>query len=115
MTEDELAKEKAVLHAMRDYPLERGQMLFLGPLSVAYIKGDWRKAPWVIPGEKALERKDHEPSRRVYVLRSDAGPHCRRARRLRRRPERQDLRLPGGTLQGALTASTHRVIMGALI
>lgn len=53
MTEDELAKEKAVLHAMRDYPLERGQMLFLGPLSVAYIKGDWRKAPWVIPGEKA--------------------------------------------------------------
>jgi hypothetical protein len=53
MTEQEIAAEKAVLHQMRDYPLERGQMLLLGPLSVAYLRGDWRRAPWLIKGERA--------------------------------------------------------------
>lgn len=45
--------EIALLRHMHDYPLERGQMLLLGPLSCAYLTGDWRRAPWAIPGEKA--------------------------------------------------------------
>jgi len=42
-----------VILRMAEYPLQPGQMLLLGPLSCAYLRGDWRKAPWVIPGEKA--------------------------------------------------------------
>ncbi len=41
--------EKAVLSLMRDYPLKPGQALYLGPLSVAYLKGDYVKAPWLLP------------------------------------------------------------------
>lgn len=44
--------EKAVLTAMHDYPLEPGQMLLLGPLSVAYLSGDHFKAPWLLPSYK---------------------------------------------------------------
>lgn len=45
--------EKAVLIRMAEYPLEPGQMLLMGPLSCAYLRGDWRRAPWLIKGEKA--------------------------------------------------------------
>jgi hypothetical protein len=46
-------RELAVLRSMAEYPLEPGQMLLLGPLSCAYLRGDWRRAPWLIKGEKA--------------------------------------------------------------
>lgn len=39
--------------AMKNYKLEKGQMLLLGPLSVAYISGDYVKAPWLMPHVKA--------------------------------------------------------------
>ena len=34
---------------MKDYPLKPNQALWLGPLSVAYLAGDYTKAPWLIP------------------------------------------------------------------
>lgn len=45
--------DKPVLLRMAEYPLQPGQMLLLGPLSCAYLRGDWRKAPWLIKGEAA--------------------------------------------------------------
>ena len=42
-------EEVAVVMAMADYPLQPGQMLLLGPLSVAYLAGDHVKAPWLMP------------------------------------------------------------------
>lgn len=53
MTPEEYEAEKAVLIAMHEYPLKPGQMLWLGPLSVAYLKGDHNKAPWLMPHVKA--------------------------------------------------------------
>lgn len=48
--------DRAVLLAMRDYPLEPGQMLLLGPLSVAYLGGDYTRAPWLMPGVEPPRR-----------------------------------------------------------
>ncbi len=45
--------DKAVLQVLHDYPLEPGQMLLLGPLSVAYVSGDHVRAPWLMPGVAA--------------------------------------------------------------
>lgn len=42
--------DRAVLVVMHEYPLEPGQMLLLGPLSVAYLGGDYARAPWLMPG-----------------------------------------------------------------
>ena len=44
------AAEKSVYVAMREYPLEQGQALWLGPLSVAYLAGDLKRAPWLQDG-----------------------------------------------------------------
>lgn len=57
LTPEQAEREKAVLIAMRDYPLEPGQMLLLGPLSVAYLGGDYEKAPWLMPHVKAPNGK----------------------------------------------------------
>ncbi len=40
-------KTRALIQMRAEYPLEPGQMLFLGPKSVAYVTGDWRRAPWL--------------------------------------------------------------------
>lgn len=45
--------ERPVIEAMADYDLRPGQMLLLGPLSCAYIRGDWRRAPWLLKDEPA--------------------------------------------------------------
>lgn len=45
--------EKAMFIAMRNYRLQPGQMLLLGPLSVAFLTGDHVRAPWVLPGVSA--------------------------------------------------------------
>ena len=45
--------DKAVLMQLHDYPLQPGQMLLLGPLSCAYIGGDYQRAPWLMPHVKA--------------------------------------------------------------
>ncbi len=45
--------DKAVLLALHSYDLQPGQMLLLGPLSVAYIAGDYQRAPWLMPNVKA--------------------------------------------------------------
>lgn len=47
------AEDKSVLLMMAEYPLEPGQALWLGPLSVAYLSGDYVKAPWLLPDMKA--------------------------------------------------------------
>lgn len=44
--------DKLVLQMMKDYPLEPGQALFFGPKSVAYVTGDYIKAPWLLDGFK---------------------------------------------------------------
>ncbi len=41
--------EMPVLQAMANFPLKPGQALWLGPLSCAYLKGDYIKAPWLLP------------------------------------------------------------------
>ncbi len=45
--------DKAVLVMMHGYDLQPGQMLLLGPLSVAYIAGDYQRAPWLMPNVRA--------------------------------------------------------------
>lgn len=45
--------DKAVLLALHDYPLRPGQMLLMGPLSIAYISGDFKLAPWLMPHVRA--------------------------------------------------------------
>lgn len=41
------ASDIPVLAQMKDYPLQPGQALLLGPLSIAYLKGDVLRAPWL--------------------------------------------------------------------
>ena len=50
----DIKSERAIIQQMASYPLKPGQALYLGPLSVAFLAGDYVKAPWVIPnGPKA--------------------------------------------------------------
>lgn len=56
-TSASLQSEKAVLLAMKEYPLKQGQALWLGPLSVAYLAGDYERAPWLMPHVKAPNGK----------------------------------------------------------
>lgn len=45
-----MSEEDQLLYdQMSAVKLEPGQMLFVGPLSVAYITGDFAKAPWLMP------------------------------------------------------------------
>lgn len=53
---------RALIQQMAQYPLEPGQMLLLGPKSVAYLTGDAVRAPWCVdqrlaPGGKLLPDK----------------------------------------------------------
>lgn len=56
--------ELPVMKALAEYPLKSGQMMLLGPLSIAYLRGDVLKAPWLFdakrypaPGGKLLPDK----------------------------------------------------------
>lgn len=55
-------KLRALIQQMAQYPLRPGQMLLLGPRSVAYLTGDYVRAPWALdqtlaPGGRLLPDK----------------------------------------------------------
>lgn len=54
---DNNATTARLIEVMRSQKLEPGQMLLLGPLSVAYITGDYVRAPWVIQSVKPPDGK----------------------------------------------------------